>query len=51
MWYDATKGESPVQLSSCSSSSMPCVAKMTRDDGDLAVLVRTSDLDPRMGTK
>ena len=51
VWYDATKGESPVQLSSCSSSAVPCVAKMTRDDGDLAVLVRTSDLDPRMGTK
>lgn len=51
VWYDATKGESPVQLSSCSSSSVPCVAKMTRDDGDLTVLVRTSDLDPRMGTK
>lgn len=51
VWYDATKGESPVQLSSCSSSSVPCVAKMTRDDGDLTVLVRTSDLDPRLGTK
>jgi fibronectin type III domain protein len=51
VWYDATKGESPVQLSSCSSSSVPCVAKMSRDDGDLAVSVRTSDLDPRMGTR
>ena len=51
VWYDATKGETPVQLSSCSSSPLPCVAKMTRDDGDLAVLVRTSDLDPRMGTR
>lgn len=50
VWYDATKGESPVQLSSCSSSPPPCVARVSRDDGDLAVLVRTSDVDPRMGT-
>jgi fibronectin type III domain protein len=51
VWYDATKDESPVQLSSCSSSSPPCVARLKLDDGDLEVLVRTSDLDPRMGTK
>ena len=51
VWYNATKGEAGYQLSKCSSSSPPCVAKLARDDGDLEVLVRTSDLDPRMGTK
>ena len=51
VWYNATKGETGFQLSRCSSSSPPCVAKLTRDDGDLEVLVRTSDLDPRLGTK
>jgi hypothetical protein len=51
VWYNATKGEAGYQLSRCSSSPPPCVARLAREDGDLRVLVRTSDLDPRMGTK
>jgi Fibronectin type III domain len=51
VYYDAEKGQTPVQLSSCSSSDVPCVVKMTKDDGDLIVQVRTADLDPRLGTR
>jgi fibronectin type III domain protein len=50
VWYDATKGQNPVQLSSCASSAVPCVVKTTVNDGDLTVQVRTDDLDPRLGT-
>jgi hypothetical protein len=51
VWYNKTKGDTGYQLSKCSSSPPPCVARLAREDGDLEVLVRTSDLDPRMGTK
>jgi hypothetical protein len=51
VYYDPTKGETPIQLQSCSVSSTPCVAKLARDDGDLIVQVRTADIDPRLGTR
>ena len=51
VYYDATKGESPIQLPKCSVAPAPCVQKITRDDGDLIVPVRTADLDPRLGTR
>jgi hypothetical protein len=51
VYYDATKGESPIQLAKCSVAPVPCVAKMTLDEGDLTVPVRTADLDPRLGTR
>ncbi len=51
VYYDATKGESPIQLPKCSVAPVPCVQKITRDDGDLIVPVRTADLDPRLGTR
>jgi Fibronectin type III domain len=51
VYYDATKGESPIQLPKCSVAPVPCVQKITRDDGDLIVPVRTDDLDPRLGTR
>jgi len=51
VYYDAAKGESPIQLPRCSVAPVPCVQKITREDGDLIVLVRTADLDPRLGTR
>ena len=51
VYYDATKGENPIQLPKCSVAPVPCVQKITRDDGDLIVPVRTADLDPRLGTR
>jgi hypothetical protein len=51
VYYDATKGETPIQLPKCSVAPVPCVQKITRDDGDLIVPVRTADLDPRLGTR
>jgi hypothetical protein len=51
VYYDATKGETPIQLPRCSVAPAPCVQKITRDDGDLIVPVRTADLDPRLGTR
>lgn len=52
VYYNATKGESPIQLPKCSVAPVPCVLKITRDDdGDLIVPVRTADLDPRLGTR
>jgi hypothetical protein len=51
VYYDATKGQSPIVLPKCSVSPVPCVQKITREDGDLIVPVRTADLDPRLGTR
>jgi hypothetical protein len=51
VYYDATKGENPIQLPKCSAAPVPCVGRITRDDGDLFVPVRTADLDPRLGTR
>lgn len=51
VYYDATKGESPIQLPRCRVAPVPCVAAITRDDGDLIVPVHTDDLDPRLGTR
>ncbi len=51
VYYDATKGEAPTQLESCSIAATPCVVKFARDDGDLIVQVRSADLDPRLGTR
>jgi hypothetical protein len=51
VYYDATKGETPTQLESCSVAPTPCVVRFAFDEGDLHVQVRTSDLDPRLGTR
>jgi hypothetical protein len=51
VYYDGTKGQTPVQLAKCSEAPIPCVAKLVRDDGDLIVKVRTDDIDPRLGTR
>ena len=53
VYYDATKGESPIVLPKCSVAPVPCVQKIARlgEDGDLIVLVSTADLDPRLGTR
>jgi hypothetical protein len=51
VYYNATKGEAPTQLESCSVAPTPCVVRFARDEGDLFVQVRTADLDPRLGTR
>ena len=51
VYYDATKGETPTQLEGCSVAPTPCVVRFAFDEGDLHVQVRTSDLDPRLGTR
>jgi hypothetical protein len=51
VYYDGTKGQTPIQLENCSVAPIPCVAKLVRNDGDLIVKVRTDDIDPRLGTR